>query len=278
VATKQIASLVKTIQTDTNEAVSSMEQTTAEVVKGAERAHAAGGALEEIETVSADLATLIRDISTAASHQSTTAGQVSRTMHVIQDISSQTLSGTNNTAHSIGELADLAVELRDSVSGFKLPSSMERVDVSGASSDNFAVNKSIAGLVAASSAEPIASEFVSNEELVSEELESRDSGPEEDFDLSDDDIAKASSSLSGDPSETSIEEDLGLSEEEFLAEDATMEQLLEGDGADDWDFDKELESIDVAKTDAVDQELSLESVDLDIDEDKSGRRITDERI
>ena len=57
-----------------------------------------------------------------------------------------------------------------------------------------------------------------------------------------------------------------------------MEQLLEGDGADDWDFDKELESIDVAKTDAGGQELSLESVDLDIDEDKSGRRITDERI
>ncbi len=279
VATKQIASLVKTIQTDTNEAVSSMEQTTAEVVKGAERAHAAGGALEEIETVSADLATLIRDISTAASHQSTTAGQVSRTMHVIQDISSQTLSGTNNTAHSIGELADLAVELRDSVSGFKLPSSMERVDISGVSSDNFSVEKSIVGLTVASSAESIASELASSEEPISEELESDDSGPEEAFDLSDDDIAKASSSLSGgDPSETSIEEDLGLSEEEFLAEDATMEQLLEGDGADDWDFDKELESIDVAKTDAGDQELSLESVNLDLDQDKNGRRITDERI
>ena len=51
-ATKQIAGLVKTIQTDTNEAVSSMEQTTAEVVKGAELANSAGTALEEIETVS----------------------------------------------------------------------------------------------------------------------------------------------------------------------------------------------------------------------------------
>lgn len=125
-ATKQIASLVKTIQTDTNEAVNSMEQTTAEVVKGAERAHAAGVALEEIEAVSADLAELIQDISTAAKHQATTAGHVSRTMNVIQDITSQTLSGTNNTAQSIGELAELAVELRNSVSGFKLPASMER--------------------------------------------------------------------------------------------------------------------------------------------------------
>ena len=62
-ATKQIAGLVKTIQTDTHEAVSSMEQTTAEVVKGAELANSAGTALEEIETVSTNLAELIQDIS-----------------------------------------------------------------------------------------------------------------------------------------------------------------------------------------------------------------------
>ncbi len=120
-ATKQIASLVKTIQTDTNEAVSSMEQTTSEVVKGAELAHDAGKALGEIQDVSANLAELIQDISTAARHQATTAGQISNTMNVIQDITSQTLSGTNNTASSIGELAEMAVELRQSVSGFKLP-------------------------------------------------------------------------------------------------------------------------------------------------------------
>ncbi len=122
-ATKQIASLVKTIQTDTNEAVSSMEQTTAEVVKGAERAQDAGVALEEIEAVSTDLEKLIQDISRAAFTQSETAGQVSGRMQVIQDITSQTLSGTQNTAASTGELADLAVSLRESVSGFKLPAS-----------------------------------------------------------------------------------------------------------------------------------------------------------
>ena len=270
VATKQIASLVKTIQTDTNEAVNSMEQTTAEVVKGAERAHAAGGALEEIETVSADLAKLIRDISTAASQQTLTAGQVSRTMHVIQDISSQTLSGTNNTAQSIGELADLAVELRSSVSGFKLPSSMERVNISRAPVDAFTPEKTGTDLI---STPPV------NHEPLSEEVIQK-SEPEEDFDLSDDDIAKASAPLSAnEPRETSLEEDLGLSEEEFHAEDAAMEQLLEGDSAgDDWDVDKELESLDIEKDVSGDEELSLEGIELDIDEEKGGRRITDERI
>ncbi|WIO74136.1 methyl-accepting chemotaxis protein [Porticoccaceae bacterium LTM1] len=120
-ATKQIASLVKTIQTDTNEAVSSMESTTTEVVKGAELAHNAGVALEEIEKVSADLAELIQDISTAARQQAKTASHVSGTMNVIREISSQTLSGTTATAQSVGELAEMAVDMRESVSGFKLP-------------------------------------------------------------------------------------------------------------------------------------------------------------
>lgn len=120
-ATKQIAGLVKTIQTDTNEAVSSMEQTTAEVVKGAELANSAGTALEEIENVSTNLAELIQDISEAAKHQATTSAHISNTMNVIQEITSQTLSGTNDTASSIGDLAGMAVEMKNSVSGFILP-------------------------------------------------------------------------------------------------------------------------------------------------------------
>lgn len=119
-ASKQIAALVKTIQTDTNEAVSSMEQTTAEVVAGASLTENAGVALSEIETVSTSLAELIQVISTAARKQSTTAGHISKTMDVIQDITTQTLAGTNRTVTSVADLADMAVEQRESVSGFKL--------------------------------------------------------------------------------------------------------------------------------------------------------------
>ena len=130
-ATKQIAGLVKTIQTDTHEAVASMEQTTAEVVKGAELANSAGIALEEIETVSTNLAELIQDISEAAKHQATTSSHISSTMNVIQEITSQTLAGTNDTAKSIGDLADMAVEMRESVSGFILPSATDAEEPSG---------------------------------------------------------------------------------------------------------------------------------------------------
>ncbi|ARN73715.1 methyl-accepting chemotaxis protein [Oceanicoccus sagamiensis] len=126
-ATKQIEALVKTIQSDTNEAVISMEQTTAEVVRGARLAQDAGTALEEIEKVSQELAELIQNISNAARQQASSAGHISNTMNVIQEITSQTSSGTTATAQSIGNLADMANELRESVAGFKLPEEAELV-------------------------------------------------------------------------------------------------------------------------------------------------------
>ncbi len=120
-ATKQIETLVKTIQNDTNEAVTSMEQTTSEVVRGARLAQDAGVALEEIESVSANLAELIQNISNAARQQASSAGHISNTMNVIQEITSQTSAGTNATANAIGNLAAMALDLRESVTGFKLP-------------------------------------------------------------------------------------------------------------------------------------------------------------
>jgi twitching motility protein PilJ len=120
-ATKQIEALVKTIQSDTNEAVISMEQTTSEVVRGARLAQDAGVALEEIESVSSSLAELIQNISNAARQQAASAGHISNTMNVIQEITSQTSSGTTTTATSIGNLAVMAVDLRESVAGFTLP-------------------------------------------------------------------------------------------------------------------------------------------------------------
>ncbi len=120
-ATKQIEALVKTIQNDTNEAVISMEQTTSEVVRGARLAQDAGVALEEIETVSSSLAELIQNISNAARQQASSAGHISNTMNVIQEITSQTSAGTAATANSIGNLAEMALDLRESVAGFTLP-------------------------------------------------------------------------------------------------------------------------------------------------------------
>ncbi|WP_245134082.1 methyl-accepting chemotaxis protein [Acinetobacter nosocomialis] len=120
-ATKQIETLVKTIQTDTNEAVISMEQTTTEVVRGANLAKDAGIALDEIQKVSGDLANLIASISDVAKLQSASASHIAATMTVVQEITSQTTTATFDTARSVSELANMSESLRESVTDFKLP-------------------------------------------------------------------------------------------------------------------------------------------------------------
>jgi twitching motility protein PilJ len=122
-ATKQIEVLVRTIQTDTNEAVVSMERTTTDVVGGALLAENAGAALEEIEQVSNQIANLVQNISASARQQAMASGDISNNMQVVRETSSQTADGTVATSNSIGKLAALATQLRRSVADFRLPDS-----------------------------------------------------------------------------------------------------------------------------------------------------------
>ncbi|MEM6639138.1 MAG: methyl-accepting chemotaxis protein [Pseudomonadota bacterium] len=120
-ATKQIEVLVKTIQSDTNEAVVSMERSTADVVSGATLAENAGDSLGEIETVSNQIAGLVDTISNSARKQATAAADITRNMGVLQEISAQTAENTGAASRSIKQLALMASKLRQSVDGFRLP-------------------------------------------------------------------------------------------------------------------------------------------------------------
>ena len=119
-ATKQIGAIVKTIQTDTQDAVSAMEQSTQGVVEGAKLSDAAGQALTEIGQVSRQLSDLIENISTTTSQQAQSAGAVAQNIQGILQINEQTAVGTRQTADSVRQLASLAQELKQSVSGFKV--------------------------------------------------------------------------------------------------------------------------------------------------------------
>jgi twitching motility protein PilJ len=119
-ATKQISAIVKTIQTDTQDAVAAMESSTQGVVEGTVLSDAAGQALSEIGQVSRSLSELIQTISNATQEQAEVAGKVVQNMQDIQNITTQTTEGTKQAALSIGQLAGLASELKGSVAGFKL--------------------------------------------------------------------------------------------------------------------------------------------------------------
>ena len=121
-ATKQIETLVKTIQTDTNEAVSAMEESTREVVEGSKLAQQAGQTLNEIDNVSNRLAELIQTISSATKDQARGADALTKSMNEISAVTQQTATGTKQAATSVSKLAKLADALRVSVANFKLPS------------------------------------------------------------------------------------------------------------------------------------------------------------
>jgi len=122
-ATKQIEVLVRTIQTDTNEAVVSMERSTTDVVGGALLAENAGAALEEIEQVSNQIASLVQNISGSSRQQSSAAQDIARNMQVLKEISAQTADSTGATSVAIAKLAELSSGMRKAAQGFRLPGS-----------------------------------------------------------------------------------------------------------------------------------------------------------
>jgi twitching motility protein PilJ len=123
-ATKQIEVLVRTIQSDTNEAVVSMERSTTDVVGGALLAENAGAALDEIEQVSNQIASLVQNISSSARQQAGSAADVTRRTTRLREIGHQTGQATTATAASISKLSELATQLRKTVEGFALPPEM----------------------------------------------------------------------------------------------------------------------------------------------------------
>ena len=119
-ATRQIASLVKAIQTDTQDAVAAMERSTQGVVEGARLSDSAGAALSEIDRVSRSLAQLIEQISTSASSEAALATVVAENIQHIFAVTEQTGEGTRSTAQQVRELSHMAEELRQSVARFKI--------------------------------------------------------------------------------------------------------------------------------------------------------------
>jgi twitching motility protein PilJ len=120
-ATKKIEVLVSTIQSDTNEAVVSMERSTTDVVGGALLAENAGAALDEIEQVSHQIASLVQNISGSSKEQTSVAGAITKNMHVLREISSKTTESTAAATAAIAKLSELASQLRRTVAGFTLP-------------------------------------------------------------------------------------------------------------------------------------------------------------
>ena len=119
-ATRQIAALVKAIQTDTQDAVGAMERSTQGVVENTKLSDAAGSALVDIDRVTRQLAELIEQISSNALEEARSANVVAANIQHIFAVTEQTGEGTRSTAQMVRELSRTAEELKQSVARFKI--------------------------------------------------------------------------------------------------------------------------------------------------------------
>ena len=119
-ATKEIATMIKQIQKDTQGAVESIEAGTVEVEKGKELAGRAGSALNEIIEGSNKVVDMVNQVAAAGEEQSTTAEQISRNIESISSVTHQSAAGVQQIARAAEDLNRLTDNLQQLVSRFKI--------------------------------------------------------------------------------------------------------------------------------------------------------------
>jgi twitching motility protein PilJ len=123
-ATKQIDTLIKNIQGEINEAGTSMEESIQRVVEGSNLADGAHQKLQEIESVSNQLAELIQSISMAAIQQAKSSESITKTMQQVGAVSTKNLAASRKTSRAIQQLDKTSRTLAASVETFKLERDM----------------------------------------------------------------------------------------------------------------------------------------------------------
>ncbi len=119
-ATREIADLVKTIQTETQDAVVAMEHETQAVEAGSASAMKTGEVFGEISTIAKRSAELAIAIANSANEQSVSTEKVGRSLKEFTGGAVATQKATDTTRQTIEEMAKLAESLTTQVGQFKL--------------------------------------------------------------------------------------------------------------------------------------------------------------
>jgi methyl-accepting chemotaxis protein len=125
-ATKEIAGMIKKIQSDTAGAVSSMEEGTGEVEKGKQLADRAGASLREIVGVSQKVTDMVTQIAAASEEQSSASEQISKNVEAISKVTGETAQGTQQIARAAEDLNRLTERLQELVSRFTVSGGAEQ--------------------------------------------------------------------------------------------------------------------------------------------------------
>ncbi len=119
-ATREIADLVKVIQTETQDAVVAMEQETQAVEAGSASALRTGDVFKEISEIAQRSAELAQTIAKAATEQTASTDQVGRSIKDFTGGAVATQKATDSARLTVEDMAKLAESLTASVAQFKL--------------------------------------------------------------------------------------------------------------------------------------------------------------
>ncbi|MHB9041660.1 MAG: methyl-accepting chemotaxis protein, partial [Melioribacteraceae bacterium] len=119
-ATKEIATMIKQIQKDTEGAVQSMSRGTEEVEKGKVLADKAGQSLKQIISGAQDVVDMSTQVAAASEEQSSAAEQISKNIEAISNVTQESAAGVQQIARAAEDLNRLTVNLQELVLRFKI--------------------------------------------------------------------------------------------------------------------------------------------------------------
>ena len=130
-ATKEIAGMIKQIQTQTGQAVEAMRIGKEETVKGKELALKSGNSLKNIIAMSDQVMNEVEQVASASEEQSATVEQISKNVAGINSVAQESAIGVEQIARASEDLNRLTENLQNLVSQFKLNGDKHGLIVSG---------------------------------------------------------------------------------------------------------------------------------------------------
>jgi methyl-accepting chemotaxis protein len=134
-ATKEIAGMIKKIQSDTSAAVSSMEEGTRQVDEGITLADQAGTSLGQIVAVSQKVMDMISQIAAASEQQSSASEEISKNVEAISTVTHETSLGVDQIARSAEVLNNLTRNLQQLVDKFTVQDDTARESMASQSGE-----------------------------------------------------------------------------------------------------------------------------------------------
>jgi len=118
-ATKEIAQMIQTVQSETRAAVDQMKTGTAQVELGVATTSQAGSSLEEIISAAQQVGGMISRISEAASHQGGSAKQINNNLEQIARLTSESAEHIQESTNSCQNLDQLTKSMKTIIGQFQ---------------------------------------------------------------------------------------------------------------------------------------------------------------